>query len=296
MLYNNISYTFRQVIIQTGEKKVNELLDLVKEFCADNYIWIIAAVVVLILILIGVGAAKNKRKKGDLEQRDYFLEGEYDAILRKSALAERPVETVEQEKSLNEAEGFAEEIPITEETQTAKAVQEPVTSILNTDNNEKVSDIVEAELEALVKPADVAENVMPCFDKSDMIQKESFVDDSSEKPVTFDSKEDTPEEELQPVQININIQRGQVKIGYEEDGKMTCMVKTELENENTVDMPVSEETEADTSNDFIAGQGIVLEKINVVKAPPIKKFGPDNFNTSRSGRIFTEEELQKQIK
>ena len=54
--------------------------------------------------------------------------------------------------------------------------------------------------------------------------------------------------------------------------------------------PVSEDREV------LNNQGIVLEKIELVKAPPAKKFGPDNFNTGRSGRIFTEEELRKQIK
>ena len=28
----------------------------------------------------------------------------------------------------------------------------------------------------------------------------------------------------------------------------------------------------------------------------VKKFGPDNNDTTRSGRVFTEEELKKQIK
>ena len=39
-----------------------------------------------------------------------------------------------------------------------------------------------------------------------------------------------------------------------------------------------------------------MEKINLIKGAPARKFGPDNLNTGRSGRIYTEEELHRQIK
>lgn len=45
-----------------------------------------------------------------------------------------------------------------------------------------------------------------------------------------------------------------------------------------------------------AEEPIQIEQINLVKAQPSRKFGPDNKNTSRSGRIFTEEELKTQIR
>lgn len=41
---------------------------------------------------------------------------------------------------------------------------------------------------------------------------------------------------------------------------------------------------------------VQIEQINLVKAKPSRKFGPDNVDTSRSGRIFTEEELKTQIR
>ena len=39
-----------------------------------------------------------------------------------------------------------------------------------------------------------------------------------------------------------------------------------------------------------------MEKINLVKGVSTRKFGPDNLNTGRSGRIYTEEELQRRIR
>lgn len=49
-------------------------------------------------------------------------------------------------------------------------------------------------------------------------------------------------------------------------------------------------------NEIKMEEPIQIEQINLVKAQPSRKFGPDNKNTSRSGRIFTEEELKTQIR
>ena len=43
-------------------------------------------------------------------------------------------------------------------------------------------------------------------------------------------------------------------------------------------------------------ESVKVEQINLIKAMPYRKFGPDNRDTNRSGRIFTEEELMKQIR
>ena len=41
---------------------------------------------------------------------------------------------------------------------------------------------------------------------------------------------------------------------------------------------------------------VKVEQIQMIKAVPARKYGPDNQDTNRSGRIFTEEELKKIIK
>ena len=105
-----------------------------------------------------------------------------------------------------------------------------------------------------------------------------------------ESEEYAPENEFeslseQPVCININIERGQVKIDYGDDRKVSCSVETERGK--------PEEAEAQTDT---AGREIVMEKINLIKGVPSRKFGPGNLNTRRSGRVYTEEELRRQIK
>lgn len=217
---------------------MDSIISFLEENLGDNYIWITAgAAAVLLLIIIALAAGKKKKTSdGDTEEpREFFLEGEYDTMIRDAARASR-------------AEAAAPEEP--------EEPEEP-----------EVSECTEEEQNAL-------------------------------------------KEELQQVHININIERGQVKIGYEEDGKVTCIVETDEEQANdpelkaalaaggiTEEEPQDAETQqTEDGREILAGQNIVLEKINLVKAAPAKKFGPDNFNTGRSGRVFTEEELREQIK
>jgi len=223
---------------------MDSIISFLEENLGDNYIWITAgAAAAVLLIIIAIAAAKKKKNKlsGEdaAEPREFFMEGEYDTMLRDAARASRA-----------------------EASQPEAAAAEPEETEVS-----EVTECTEEEQNAL-------------------------------------------KEELQQVHININIERGQVKIGYEEDGKVTCIVETDEEQTNDPELKAAlaaggitdEEPQAaeiqqtEGGKEILAGQNIVLEKINLVKAAPAKKFGPDNFNTGRSGRVFTEEELREQIK
>ena len=209
--------------------RVVELWDDVIEFCSENETMVVAAGGgLLLIILAGIFISNRMGSATEVENREYFLEGEYDSMLKKAAADKTE----------------AAEIP-----QSATDVPEVP--------EEQPDDLLEMDLD---------------------------------------------DEELQPVHININIERGQVKIGYDKDGRITCRIENEEAetepSEAEVAMPdESGEKMVETMDDISGGQtNIVLEKINLIKAAPVKKFGPDNFNTGRSGRVFTEEELRKQIK
>ena len=223
---------------------MDSIISFLEENLGDNYIWITAgAAAAVLLIIIAIAAVKKKKNKlsGEdaAEPRGFFMEGEYDTMLRDAARASRA-----------------------EVSQPEAAVAEPEETEIS-----EVTECTEEEQNAL-------------------------------------------KEELQQVHININIERGQVKIGYEDDGKVTCIVETDEEQTNDPELKAAlaaggitdEEPQAaeiqqtEGGKEILAGQNIVLEKINLVKAAPAKKFGPDNFNTGRSGRVFTEEELREQIK
>ncbi|MBR5230597.1 MAG: hypothetical protein IKW01_07015 [Firmicutes bacterium] len=189
---------------------MKELLDRLLEFCSENDTTVAAGAGIFFLVVVAVVFISNKiTSTPDEKDREYFLEGEYDSMLKKEAV------------------------------KTSDEPDEPV-----------CGDILLEEL----------------------------------------MEESPDEEDLQPVHININIERGQVKIGYDEDGRIMCTVEKE-------DLTADEGEKAQAPVEAFSGESnIVLEKINLVKAAPVKKFGPDNFNTGRSGRVFTEEELRMQIK
>ena len=267
LLYNNISYTFMHSVHKTGEEKVKDFLDTVKDFCGENYIWMLVGAGVLLLLIIAAmtgAASRHSRRNNDSKAydggRDYFLEGEYDLLIKSQAEARHEGhEECEEHGKLDE-------------------------------------DADEPEC------CDTAEEIQDNMIKSQEVQED-------DDPCSRDEYE--PEKELesltdQPVCININIEHGQIKIGYGPDGELTCAVTEEgmaADDDNNVtderepdkDMPgggISETAEREESR----GQEIILEKTNLIKGAPVKKFGPDNLNTGRSGRIYTEEELRRLIK
>ena len=209
---------------------MKDFLNTIEDFCSENYIWLLvgAAVLLLLIIAAATGASfkasrRNKGGRSEADNREYFLEGEYDELLRRKAQ--------EHQKAEESEEGEASE-----------------------DSEESTAD------EEVYKPED---------------ELEALSD--------------------QPVCININIEHGQVKIGYDADGQLSCRVQAGIEepvpaDENGGSTDKSKEPEDDNSRE------IIMEKINLIKGAPARKFGPDNLNTGRSGRIYTEEELHCQIK
>lgn len=209
---------------------MKDFLNTIEDFCSENYIWLLvgAAVLLLLIIAAATGASfkasrRNKGGRSEADNREYFLEGEYDELLRRKAQ--------EHQKAEESEEGEASE-----------------------DSEESTAD------EEVYKPED---------------ELEALSD--------------------QPVCININIEHGQVKIGYDADGQLSCRVQACIEepvpaDENGGSTDKSKEPEDDNSRE------IIMEKINLIKGAPARKFGPDNLNTGRSGRIYTEEELHRQIK
>ena len=210
-----------QDVVISGEKKVKDFLNTIQELCGENYIWVLTGAVVLAVLIIAAAAGAAikafRRKKTDSvgttdTDREYFLEGEYDELLKQRA-------------------SDASSAPDTSDTSHAVGISE-------------------------------------CCESEEYAPENEFESLSE-----------------QPVCININIERGQVKIDYGDDRRVSCSVETERGK--------PEEAEAQTDT---AGREIVMEKINLIKGVPSRKFGPGNLNTGRSGRVYTEEELRRQIK
>ena len=220
---------------------MEDFLNAIEEFCGENYIWVLAGMVVLLFLVIavitGTAVKASKRKKtqaGDSASREYFLEGEYEELLKQKSMQRNQSEETKPQTELTE------ELP------------EELTEQLIEEEKYKLED----ELKTL-----------------------------SERPVC----------------ININIEHGQVKIEYDEkigyDESVQSSNKTETyveeikrDDETTETAPQKEIQESDAEKE------IIMEKINIIKGAPSGKFGPENLNTSRSGRVYTEEELRRKIK
>ena len=220
---------------------MEDFLNAIEEFCGENYIWVLTGMVVLLFLVIavitGTAVKASKRKKaqaGDSTSREYFLEGEYEELLKQKSM-ER-----------NQSEEIKTHTELTEE--------------LSEDLTEKLTE------EEEYKPEDELKTL-------------------SERPVC----------------ININIEHSQVKIGYDDkighDESVQISNKTvthdeekKKDDETTEAVPQNEIQESDAEKE------IIMEKFNIIKGAPSGKFGPGNLNISRSGRVYTEEELRRKIK
>ena len=216
---------------------MEDFLNAIEEFCGENYIWVLTGMVVLLFLVIavitGTAVKASKRKKaqaGDSTSREYFLEGEYEELLKQKSMGRKQSEETKPQMELTEE--LSEELP--------------------------------------------------------------------------EEKEYKPEDELKtlserPVCISINIEHGQVTIGYDENIGYDEAVRIS----NKTGTHTEEKKEVDEAMDIAPGNGlqecntekeIIMEKINIVKGAPSGKFGPGNLNTTRSGRVYSEEELRRKIK
>lgn len=269
LLYNNISYTLVHGVHKTGEEKVKEFLNTVKDFCGDNYIWmLVGAIALLVLIIAAVtgAAARHTRRKsisgscGD--ERDYFMEGEYDLLLKSQAEA-RHGATANQVENGGQDESNAEA---------------------------ECNDADEEGQDTLINSQEVQKEDNQCCDNGYEPEKE------------LEALTD------QPVCININIEHGRIEIGYGPDVELTCAgdegdaasddAESHVPDEDEPEKYIPEDgiLETEEAREEGSRQEIILEKINLIKGAPVKKFGPGNLNTGRSGRIYTEEELRRLIK
>ena len=223
---------------------MEDFLNAIEEFCGENYIWILAGMALLLFLIItaitrtGVKAIKRKKTQtGESASREYFLEGEYEELLKQKSMGRKQSEETKPQMDQTElTEELSEELP-------------------------------------------------------------------EELP---EEKEYKPEDELKtlserPVCISINIEHGQVTIGYDENIGYDEAVRIS----NKTGTHTEEKKEVDEAMDIAPGNGlqecntekeIIMEKINIVKGVPSGKFGPGNLNTTRSGRIYSEEELRRKIK
>ena len=88
--------------------------------------------------------------------------------------------------------------------------------------------------------------------------------------------------------VEIKIQGAEVKITYGNDEVLNVVEDTQVCDSK----PVAETKPCDKGEEL----GEVPDQKKIIEAKIYKKFGPDNNNVTRSGRVYSEEELEKQIR
>lgn len=70
----------------------------------------------------------------------------------------------------------------------------------------------------------------------------------------------------------------------------------DIKKEKTADEVKTKENIQEKKTEPRKDEQLVMEKIEIIKSAPAHKYGPGNTNTTRSGRVFTEEELMELIR
>ncbi len=105
-------------------------------------------------------------------------------------------------------------------------------------------------------------------------------------------------------EVQIRIQSAELRIRYagyrDRDGDSEQVHEEVLHFDKTPEPADEQAKPAETQSESENESAILQEKLppqQIAQAErPIAKFGPDNLNIARDGRIYTEEELEKQIR
>ena len=105
-------------------------------------------------------------------------------------------------------------------------------------------------------------------------------------------------------EVQIRIQSAELRIRYagyrDRDGESEEVHEEVLHFDKTLEPADEQAKQAETQSESENESEILQEKLQpqqIARAErPAVKFGPDNLNTARDGRIYTEEELEKQIR
>lgn len=303
-----------------------QLYDKIIEFCREQSDAVMIGGAVLVIFIILIAVIRIARKDGKDGEDLNFDEELYIKQLLEAKAAKETGE--------NKRAGIDEAAEGKEEKKEAVEIHAPE-AVKGTDGNalEQEAAVFEAELkpsEKISVPGREAEtDIKPVEAEQPNHNKEVLCSEEREnllreckKNVIF--PEELIEEiakasakDLQEVQIKIQSAELRIRyVGYKDEKGLKEEVKrfSGAENEDRLaeEETLGAESEPAGEENFIEAEScseqygdsreVLKEKIipeEIARFEDIKrygKFGKDNFNTARSGRVFTEEELEKQIR
>lgn len=215
----------------------------------------------------------------ELMQKNFEVDMMEEILKGKSALEINEEELIEEENLDEELieEEFLEEELVEEENLDEEIIEEELTE-----------DVVEEELEQDVSE-DVTKEIVEEVAVQYVIEEKQHKSFSKNTLNLEDIIEGIAELSGQGVRnVEIILPGAEVKITYRR--KETENPLNNIDGEK-VDVETLEENE-----EQVVDKAQEESLFNGDKAPAIKKFGPNNMNVSRSGKVFSEEELQMQIR
>ncbi len=241
-------------------EKIKQILEIAIEFCREQSQILMIGGAVLVVLIILISIISSVRKKTKDEDLDFYEE-----------------DFLSTRKSYNQGENGPHKEKHTEVT----------------------TDDVAALLEAFAQEESVEQPVKKPHSISEPEDAKviEHVHDNIEGFLGEIAR--LPAKDLEAVEINI--QGIEVKLKYSNknseepkenllgSSQQECNPKATIDNEQPLES-INDSEEANTAilDSLIKNQG--------TEAVTIKKFGPNNTNRTKSGQIFTEEELEKQIK
>lgn len=262
-------------------ESLRQFYDKAADFCREQSeaLMIGGAVLIVLVILIAVIRSVSKKGKDD----DYDFDEElYMEQLRRAAEKNRKQPASFEDNRQSEEERRAEEKRAEEKITEEKPAEE---YLLDKERKSEHGPLQSCK-KSVIFPDELIEEIAKA--SSNDLQEVEIKIQSAELRIRYTGYKggDGLKEEVRHFAENEKSQESNVPAA---------------DNGNKDSADIKEETEKDKESQQDIEKEILKEKINPEEIPEedIKrpgKFGPDNFNTARSGRVYTEEELEKQIR
>ncbi|MBR5517385.1 MAG: hypothetical protein IKU53_05380 [Firmicutes bacterium] len=305
-------------------KEASKIVDLAVEFCRNNLDNLMAygAIFVMFIVIISLVRVSRSKDNEDLDFDEIAYKKEREKGIVPQEELETTEEKVEDEPKSNEfveviLPALLEKIKAEEDAKVAE--DESVT-------NTEILEFVEVVLPPLTARVDAYEDATDCNADElpeelleevtekmveEVVAETTLIEEVVEEPVVIEPLEKVAapkkvsrntsclEDIIEGLanlssdgvkKVEIKIQGAEVKITYGNDTALSITEEVEASsNVGYSNIENYDETDNERATDK-------QERPKVVEATTRKKFGPDNTNVTRSGRVYSEEELEQQIR
>jgi len=251
-------------------ESIRQLFDKAVEFCRDqsDAIMMIGAIVVILIIIIAVirSIAKKEINDEDLDFDESIYFGQAEEENQDKGNKESHDEELKDKDELTDKP----EKPFSEDSRDGKNIE------MKQDSEDEKSEASHKCTQNIIFPEELIQEIAKVSSK-----------------------------DLQEVEIKI--QSAELRIKYcdckEDGGSQQEVVKTFEESEELAEALQEDSIESKSATksyedmkDLDKDLSLFIEQDRREPVERHGKFGPNNFNTTRSGRVFTEEELERQIR